>query len=144
MKTAKFVQSDIIALLEGSDLAASLSGSVYRGTAEDSYRPRDSKLEDIVVIFTAGTVAEVQEGVVTVQIYVPDITPYDNGVFVEDGRRTAEIEEAAASWVESLSYNRCDYLFNLTKAIHTSYNVDIHQHFVVVSLGYKIYEVYKP
>lgn len=139
-RTSKQVQSDVIALLKGSTLAASVSGEVYRGTADSSYRPRDSKLEDIVVIFTTGYASEIQKGVVTVQIYVPDIDPYGNGVLVEDGRRTEEIERLADEWVDSLTCDRSNYIFKLRQSIHTQANPEIHQHFVVVRLGYSLYE----
>lgn len=139
MKTAKQVQSDIISLLEGSQLVASLSGKVYRGTADDSYRPRDSRQEDLIVIFTTGLPDEVETGVVTLQIYVPDIDPYEDGVMVEDGQRTAELEAAAAKWVESLTCDRSCYRFQLQQTIHTQANHDIQQHFVVVKLGYYHY-----
>lgn len=139
MKTAKQVQSDIIALLSGSSLVAGLSGSVYRGTADDSYRPRDSKKEDLIVIFTTGLPEQIETGVVTLNIYVPDIAPYDDGVMCEDGRRTAELETAAADWVKSLTCDRSCYRFQLQQTIHTQANLDINQHFVVVKLGYYYY-----
>ncbi len=139
-KTSKQVQSDIIALLENSALKASVSGNVYRGTPDSSYRPRDSKQEDIVVIFTTGYPYEVQTGVVTVHIYVPDIDPYNDGILVEDGRRTEEVEQLASQWVESLTCDRSNYKFKLRQTIHTQARPDIHQHFVVVRLGYSLYE----
>ncbi len=140
MKTSKQVQSDIIALLKGSTLATSVSGGVYRGTPDSNYRPRDSRQEDIVVIFTSGTPSEVETGVVTVHIYVPDITPYKDGVYYEDGKRSEAIEALAAEWVESLTCDRSNYKFELRQSIHTQANPDIHQHFVVVRLGYSLYE----
>lgn len=139
-KTAKQIQGDIIALLDGSDLVKSLSGSVYRGTPESSYRPRDSKLEDLIVIFTEGTPEQIEYGTVTLNIYVPDIDPFDDGVLVEDGQRTEELERAADNWVDSLTCDRSCYKFKLRQTIHTQYNSDLHQHFVVVKLGYEFYD----
>lgn len=49
-KTGKQVQGDIYQLLKDSTLYTMISGDVYR----NGYRPRDSRLEDAVVIFTAG------------------------------------------------------------------------------------------
>lgn len=139
-KTAKQIQGDIIALLSGSDLVKQLSGSVYRGTPECSYRPRDSKLEDLIVIFTEGTPEQIEYGTVTLNIYVPDIDPYNDGVLVEDGQRTEELERAADNWVNSLTCDRSCYKFKLRQTIHTQYNSDLHQHFVVVKLGYEFYD----
>lgn len=138
--TAKQIQSDIISLLEGSTLVESVSGAVYRGTPDSSYRPRDSRLEDIVVIFTSGLPEEVETGVVTIHIYVPDIDLYDDGVLVEDGRRTEAIEALAEDWVKSLTCDRSNYKFNLRQTIHTQSQPELHQHFVVVRLGYEFFQ----
>lgn len=133
MLTAHKVQTDIMALLAGSELCMELSGDVYR----QGYRPRDSRLEDIVVTFVAGTPAQVERGAVTLNIFVPDITPYDNGVYVEDGSRTSHIEELADRWVKSLTATRTNYKFNLLRTISTDNDEAIHQHFVVVQLEYR-------
>lgn len=135
-KTAKQVQTDIIALLRGSELAAEISGKVYR----NGLRPRDSRLEDAAVIFTTGLPDEIETGVVTVNIYVPDIDPYENGVLVEDGERTETLEILAQGWVDSLLGSGTNYVFELRQTIYTEAEPDIKQHFVVVKLGYKLYD----
>lgn len=135
-KTAKQVQTDIIALLRGSELAAEISGKVYR----NGLRPRDSRLEDAVVIFTTGLPDEIETGVVTVNIYVPDIDPYENGVLVEDGERTETLEILAQGWVDSLLGSGTNYVFELRQTIYTEAEPDIKQHFVVVKLGYRLYD----
>lgn len=134
-KTAKQVQTDIIALLRGSELATEISGEVYR----IGLRPRDSRLEDAVVIFTTGLPDEIETGVVTVNIYVPDIDPYENGVLVEDGERTETLEILAQGWVDSLLGSGTNYVFELRQTIYTEAEPDIKQHFVVVKLGYRLY-----
>lgn len=133
MLTAHKVQTDIMALLADSELCAEVSGKVYRA----GYRPRDSRLEDIVVTFVTGTPSQVERGAVTLNIYVPDITPYDDGVYVEDGHRTSLIEELADRWVQSLPTSRANYKFNLLRTISTDNDEAIHQHFVVVQLEYR-------
>ncbi len=134
-KTGKQVQSDVYRLLKGSTLCSMISGGVYR----NGYRPRDSRTEDAIVIFTAGLTGEVQTGIVTVNIYVPDIDPYQNGVFVEDGARTEELERLASEWVESLSADKSCYLFRLQQTIYTEEEAEIRQHFVVVKLAYRYF-----
>ncbi len=134
-KTGKQVQGDIYRLLRDSTLYTLITGEVYR----NGLRPRDSQKEDAVVIFTTGLPTEIQEGVVTVNIFVPDIDPYDNGVMVENGERTEEIERLAAEWVESLSAEVSCYLFDLMQTIYTEEEPDIKQHFVVVKLHYRYY-----
>lgn len=133
-KTAKQVQGDVYALLRESPLAASLTGGIYRA----GFRPRDSRLEDAVVTFTSGQAGQVQEGVVTVNIYVPDIDPYGNGVLVEDGERTAELEHLAQAWADDLAERVNTYDFALRDTIHTDEEPGTHQHFVVVRLGYRL------
>ncbi len=135
-KTGKQVQGDIYRLLRESDLAAVLTGDVYRG----GLRPRDSDKEDAVVIFTTGLPTEPEEGIVTVNIFVPDIDPFDDGVLVENGERTEELEGLAAEWIESLTADKSCYLFDLQQAIYTEEEADIHQHFVVVKLHYRYFE----
>jgi hypothetical protein len=139
-KTAKQVQGDIYQLLKESRLATQLSGGVYRGTPESSYRPRDSQKEDAIAIFTAGKPGQVQTGAITVNIYVPDIDPYNNGIFAEDGKRTAEIEQLAQEWVDSLIDNVYTYDFEQSDTIYTEAEPKINQHFVVVKLKYKLCE----
>jgi len=112
-----------------------ITGDVYRY----GMRPRDSRLEDAVVIFTTGVPTQVEEGVVTINIYVPDVDPYENGVLVEDGERTEELEAAAQQWVESLTTSVSNYKFRLQMAIFTEEEPEINQHFVVVRLGYQYY-----
>lgn len=130
-KTGKEIQDDIYQMLVGSTLASAVSGHVYK----NGYRPRDSRSEDIIVIFTAGYTDQIQSGVVTLNIYVPDVDPYDNGVLVEDGTRTLAIEKAAALWVDSV-VGSTNYRLSLQRTITTDYEESIHQHFVVVKLRY--------
>lgn len=135
-KTAKQIQTDVYDLLRNSDLAAALkNGQVYRS----GLRPRDSQGEDAVVHFTAGLPTEIQTGVVTVNIFVSDIDPYDNGVLVEDTGRTEQIETLAQAWVDSLTADRSNYLFSLSQTISTEAEPEINQHFVVVKLQYRYY-----
>ncbi len=134
-KTGSQIEGDIRNFLLTSDLAKMLTGSVYR----DGPRPRDSKLEDAVVIFTTGTPTQVEEGVVTVNIYVPDIDPYENGVLTKDGGRCETLEVAAQQWVNSLKTSVSNYKFRLQMAIFTAEQPEINQHFVVVRLAYQYY-----
>lgn len=132
MLTAKQVQTDVYNMLGASALSSMISGAVYR----EGYRPHDSQLEDAIVIFTTGTSAQIERGLVTINIYVPDIDPFDNGTLVEDGARTNELEQAAAEWVESLTADKSNYKFRLQQTIYTEEDREIKQHFVVVILQY--------
>lgn len=135
-KTGKQVLTDVYLMLRNSSLPTLISGEVYR----KGYRPRDSKAEDATIAFTAGLPGEVQTGVVTVNIYVPDIDPYNNGVLVEDGQRCEVLEKAAAEWVESLTAAKSNYRFELQQTIYTEEAQEINQHFIVVKLKYQLFE----
>lgn len=134
-KTSKQIQGDIYQLLKDSTLYSMISGEVYR----QGYRPRDSRKEDAVVIFTTGVPDQIQTGVVTLNIYVPDIDPYNNGLMVEDGERTEQIERLAGQWVESLTTDKSCYKFKLQQTIYTEEEAEINQHFIVVKLRYEYF-----
>ncbi|MDR0864960.1 MAG: hypothetical protein LBO74_08520 [Candidatus Symbiothrix sp.] len=137
MKTGKQVQSDIIALLKNSALPNAVNGKIYRF----GYRPRDSKAEDIIVAFTTGIPDQIETGVVTINIFIPDIEApdTDNGVMLEDGKRSEELEIAAAEFVKSLTVEKSNYKFNLRQTIYTEAELEINQHFIVIKLGYDYY-----
>ena len=135
-KTGKQIQGDIYRLLKGSTLCSVISGNVYR----EGCRPRDSRLEDAVVIFTAGLPDQIQTGTVTVNVYVPGIDPYDNGIVIEDGQRCEEIETYAQAWVSDVSESVNTYSFELGSTIHTAWDEDIRQSFVVIKLLYSLFE----
>lgn len=135
--TSRQVQGDIYRFLQDSDLSAMVSGGVYRS----GMRPRDSRLEDAVVTFVTGLAdTGVQTGVVVVNIYVPDVDPYRNGVLTENSRRTEEIEAAAARWVTTLTCAKSNYKFRLAATIQTFEDIEILQHFVTVRLGYEYWD----
>lgn len=134
-KTAKEIQGDFISFLRGTTLASAVNGQIYR----KGYRPRDSKAEDIVVTFMSGRTSQIQTGIVLVQIFVPDIDPFNNGVFVEDGARTEQLERTAQDWLNNLNPATINYKISLNGTISTDYDEDINQHFVVMMLDYYLF-----
>lgn len=134
-KTGNQIIGDIRLMLKDSTLATMISGEIYRkGT-----RPRDSRMEDAVVGFSAGIPDEIQTGVVFVNIYVPDIDCDGNGTWVEDGERTEQIEHLAQAWADSLTAEVSCYKFRLAQTIYTEEDEEIHQHFVTVRLHFDYY-----
>lgn len=136
--TGSRIQADVFALLRDSALARAINGHVYlKGT-----RPRDSRLEDAVVIFKKGLPGQMQDGVVTVNVFVPDITPWGDGTKTEDIARTTAIEEAAEQWADGLtrqSRHLGGYRFTLQETVHTQAEPATDEHFVVVHLRYQYY-----
>nr|DAO98931.1 MAG TPA: PORTAL PROTEIN, 15 PROTEIN, HEAD PROTEIN, VIRAL INFECTION, TAILED.2A [Caudoviricetes sp.] len=134
-KTSRQIQGDVYRKLLKSPIAETITGGVYR----EGLRPRDSPNEDAVVIFTAGVTGDIQSGVVTINIFVPDIDPYENGVLTEDSARTEEIERAAQRWVDSLSTRDSNYRFRLQQTIATDEAPELREHFIVVRLEYDFF-----
>ena len=146
MLTAKQIQSDFLGFVNtvqyahasaNKTLAQRVNGKVYRA----GLRPRDSRKEDITVAFLTGREYDYATGFVVISIYVPDLRPYkDNGVWVEDMKRTAELEAAAAAWVEALTAGKTPgYLVDPDQTISTEDDAEINQHFVCIRLRYNYY-----
>lgn len=133
MMTGHDIQDAIYNLLKGSSLENAVSGGVYK----DGYRPRDSRLEDIVVIFTQSTAAQVQDGIVTVNIFVPDVDPYNNGVLVEDGARTSAIERAALTWLEGIDRSTIPMRLEAQQPPYTMEDYTARQHFVTLRIRFR-------
>lgn len=133
-KTSRQVQGDIYKMLKESSLPELITGDIYRSGT----RPRNSELEDLIVIFTTGTADQLQTGIVTLNLYVSDIDSGFNGIKMENIRRCQELEEDMNEWVASMTADKSDYLFRLAQSIYTENEQDIEQHFVVVKLEYRL------
>lgn len=132
--------TDVIALLRNTDLItdkdSKIGGKIYRAGT----RPKDSTAEDCVVIFTTADAEQFQSGVVTLNIYVPDLQIGSDGVRVVDSARCEALEALAQASVDSITAAASNYKFKLRDAIHTQRDEDINQSFVVVRLGFKYYD----
>ena len=140
-RTGTQALADVYQYIKGSALAELVSGGVYyAGT-----RPRDSKLEDIVVGYLAGVPADLQQLIVNINIFVADIDPWQNGVLTPDVARLKEIEEAAAEWSNSLTVATTDgnYNVSLYDNIHSGEATGIGQHYVNVQLRLRYWSNYE-
>lgn len=136
--TSREVTTYIYKLVKNSYLAQKVSGRVYHaGMRPKSFREDDYLYEDIVVSFTAGVGGDIQEGVVTILVFVPSIVDPDSGRHLENMRRTAELEHIVQRWVDSLTDGH--YLLRLKDTIATYYDSEIRQHFISIRLYYKHY-----
>lgn len=133
-KTGQEIEDDIYRLVKEGDLPSLVSGSLYRY----DMRPRDSQKEDIIVKFVTGYDSDIQSGTVVVNIYIPDIDPYDNGVFVRDIARCKELEIAANEWAQSLTAAKSNYRFWLAQTIYTEEETELKQHFVTIRLRFRL------
>lgn len=136
MKTGHGVETDIFNLLKDSSLLANLDGGLYRAGT----RPRSSDREDLVIIFTTGDSEQVQEGVVTLNAYIPDIQIGTDGVSYENIARCEEVERLMAQEINGWKADRSGYYFRLADMVHTSREEDTHQSFVVAKVRFRLYE----
>lgn len=133
-KTGHQIESDIFSLVKASGVMDSLDGGLYR----KGIRPQDSDKEDLVVIFTTADGEQVQEGVVTLNAYVPDIAVKGYSAKVEDIRRAEEIEALIQGLVDGMRLSHSDYLFSLKEAVHTQREEGMGQSFVVAKIKFRI------
>jgi len=133
-QTGQQIEDYVFGLVKNSPLASLINGGVYKfGT-----RPRDSKKEDAIVKFVTGYDGQIQSGTVVINIYVPDIDAFNNGVMVRDIRRCIEIETTANEWIESLTAENSDYMFRKAQTIYTEEEAEINQHFVSIRLKFRL------
>ena len=137
-RTSKEIQTDFFNLVKDSPLATSINGGVYR----HGMRPRDSKMEDVTVSFVSGLPNQLQTGVIALCIFVPDIDPYGNGVYVENCQRTLVLERVAQDWIDSYPARNMDYILRLQDTIATVEDATIKQHFVSVMIHYDLFTEY--
>lgn len=131
-KTGGQVLDDVFKLLKESGLADFVSGELYKNS-----RPLNSQLEDIVVSFKTGLDGEIQEGAVTVNIWIPDI---DNGSGekIMNSARCTEIEAKANDAIPHGVSPDHEYRFSLGNMIRTFKEPEIEQHFVNVDLRFEL------
>lgn len=130
-KTEKRIERDFYELVTKSELAKSISGKVYR----KGMRPPESDKEDIVVKFLSGLDEQVQNGIVVLNIYVPDKPILSTGAKVEDIRRVEELEELAKSFIENNDSTEYDLSKDGTpKSLEAE---GIEQHFISLRIKFK-------
>ena len=129
------IENDFRNMLCDSKLSKAITGDIYFETM----RPRDSKLEDIVIIFTEGDAGEIQTGKVTLNIFVPDIAPFVDGVRVKDKSRLDYLSSLAQEWIEGINPSMTRYKILNRATITTSSDDGIQQHFIAVHLWYKYF-----
>lgn len=133
-KTGQQIEDDIYDLVKISTLASIVNGRVYKY----GMRPRDSKKEDIIVRFVTGFDNQIQSGTVVVNIYIPNIDPYENGVLVRNISRCKEVEKEVNIWVGTLTASISDYIFKKAQTIHTQEDYEINQHFISTRLNFRL------
>lgn len=130
-KTGSEIEADMFELINSSALKTAISGSVYK----TGMRPLNSKTEDVVIAFIAGLDAQIQTGVVRVNVYVSDI---DNGtgVFVKNSSRCKALEILTNGIV--LGFTPGEYRFQLGGMIQTVKAEGLNQHYVSANIKFQL------
>ncbi len=132
-RTGEEIELKVFQLIKSSSIATEISGKVCR----NGMRPYGSTKEDCVVSFLTGLDGQIQDGVVNINVFVPDI---DNGseLLVKDVTRCTEIAGMMRDFTDSLTSS--EYLFSLDGMIKTYRveDVDVNQHFVNTRLKFKL------
>lgn len=113
-------------------------GNLITGNFYLKFKPFNSKLEDCVVSFISGRDGQIQTGIVTVNIFVPNVTAYDQGGFgVENYERTEAITKLLNDIVhndEIMSKGHFYWEPNTMVSTFKEEKADYHAHFVNVQL----------
>lgn len=130
-KTGGQIEADFFDMVKASSLAQSITGTIYKS----GMRPIDQKTEDAVISFLTGVDAQVQSGVVNLNIYVPDI---DNGggQFVKNTARCRQLEIEGNEFVQGTKPG--SYRISLAQIIQTFKAEDASQHFVNVKIRFEL------
>lgn len=108
-----------------------IDGDLYK---DGSMRPLNSNREDAVLSFRTGTHAQIQQGTIVLNIYVPDI---DNGsgLKMKNSARTQQIGRKVCAMFRDRTHG--DYSFTLGNMISTFAQPAINQHYVSIDLRFK-------
>ena len=136
MKTGLEVEEDFYKALKAEGgISEAVSGTLYR----DETRPRDSKAEDIVIRLTSLGQGQIQSGVLTLLIYVQDVS-LGKGNLVRNSARLSELATAAQKTADVLwQHLPSDYaVCRLYEGINSQIVKAIGQHFLSVRLYFEI------
>lgn len=127
MTTTEQIVSILYRLVNGSALAAAVSGSIY--TAED--RPADSVLEDITIGVVGNRPSQFQRGTAYVNIYVPKTRKGD--ALIRNRERIDAIEPVVALLLEHVLTS--EYHFDLVdQRVQEVQGID--QHCIINELSF--------
>lgn len=134
MITGGIVETDFYKAIKETELAKQVNGEVYRA----EYRPRDSKKEDIIVILTTLTAGQIQDGVVTVLIYVPDIDFDGTGELRRNNARIQDLEICCLTALKELRIELKDYNDIALQQGIQSFEDTNEQHFISMRISFRL------
>lgn len=113
------IKDELYTLLKGSQLASSVSGSVYK-----DQRPLNSEKEDIIIAIVARDAGyQIQEATANVNIYVPDLRRGQEAI--EDTKRLRQLSTKAANMFGYIHTGDRDISLN-SQTIYKANGIDWH------------------
>lgn len=130
-KSGDEVINDLYPVIRDSGLLDIIGGKLYK---DGTMRPLNSTNEDAVISFKAGLDGQIQDGAVTINIYVPDIDAGFGGK-TKNSVRTVAISRKAYELFDNKVID--EYKFSLGNMIQTYREEAIGQHFVSIDLRFR-------
>lgn len=127
IKTESQVEQDFYNGLRKTSLINNVRGKLYKY----GLRPFDSKNEDVVLRVTTLNANQLQEGVVTIMVFIKNIDGAEMGRLTPNKKRIAEVETMCLECLEELKHIMEDYgNLRLETSIVSKYDSDTKQSFV--------------
>lgn len=131
IKTQTEIDRYFYTVVKASNLGKAIRGDVYR----PDMRPDNAKTEDIIVGMLTGLGGQTQEGVVLVNVYVPD-QPDKKGRLVADLTRIGVLQQHIQSLIDDCQGG--DYYIDRNVETPRAIEVrELHQHCFTIRLQFK-------
>ena len=132
-KTEQDIERDFYTYVKASTLGQTVTGSVYRS----GMRPDDAETEDVVVKLLTGIDSQVQEGIVILNIYVPDVYAGSRRKVI-DHARIATLQTALTDMMNNAA---SDFEYHVradaTPQTLALEGVDVAQHLIYARIRYR-------
>ena len=132
-KTGSEIESDVFNIINASQLKVLIAGKVYK----EGMRPLNAKTEDAIISFMTGLDGQIQTGVVTVNVYVPNmVSDPVTGVLIKNISRCRTLEILVNAIVQELVPG--EYRFGLGAIVQTFPAPEIGQHFINCKIKFQL------
>jgi hypothetical protein len=134
IKTEYEFEQDFYNIVKDCEVAKHVSGKVYKS----GLRPPDSDKEDIVVKITTVDSNQLQKGVVTIVIFVPDIDGLGGGRSVPNRNRIGQIQKFCRNFRDEVAQKLKGSYAGLKyeTAIKTFSSAELAQSYVSIKLEF--------
>lgn len=130
IKTQIEIDRYFYSIVKASDLGKAISGTVYR----PEMRPDNAKTEDIIVGLLSGIDGQQQDGIVLVNVFVPD-KPGRGGKYEPDYNRIATLQAYKEALITDCQ--KGDFYVTRSKETEKAIAVENNQHCFTIRLNFK-------